>query len=249
LRAHIDEAELAEERHAGTIQPHGLRDAVELRNVSFAYGELEVLRDVSLRIVAGRITALVGRSGSGKTTIVDMITGLQRPHRGDVYVDGTPLGDLDLRAWRQSIGYVPQDVFLFHDTIRRNITLGDDTITDERIDQALKDSGAWDFVSRDPAGIGAVIAPQGSNLSGGQRQRLAIARALVKRPALVVLDEATTGLDARTEVGILETLAALRGKVTILAISHQRALIDAADDLIDLDVQQRPDAALASTSY
>jgi ATP-binding cassette subfamily C protein len=235
LRGHIDEAIAAEEVHLGTIRVDGLRDTIELRDVSFAYADLQVLDRMSVTVRAGSITALIGESGSGKTTILDLITGLQRPSQGEVYIDGVPLASIDLKAWRQLVGYVPQDVFLFHDTVRRNITLGDETISDARVAQALKDAGAWDFIARDAAGIDAIIAPQGSNLSGGQRQRLAIARALAKAPALIILDEATTGLDTRTEAAILETLSALRGKVTILAISHQPALRNTADVTINLE--------------
>jgi ATP-binding cassette, subfamily C, bacterial len=234
LRNQIREAEDAEERHPGTIQPQGLGEAVELRDVTFMYGEMKVLDGLSVRIPAGGMTALIGQSGSGKTTILDLITGLRRPDSGEVYIDGMPLADLDLMAWRRLIGYVPQEVFLFHDTVRRNVTLGDDSISDDRVIQAIKDAGAWEFIARDPQGIHALLAPQGSTLSGGQRQRLAIARALVKQPALMVLDEATTGLDTRTEAAILETLAGLRGRVTILAVSHQPALRDAADSTIEL---------------
>lgn len=235
LREHIDEAVQAEEKHPGTRKVTGLEESIELRNVSFSYGELHVLESLSVTVRAGAMTALIGQSGSGKTTILDLITGLQRPDGGEVFIDGTPLAAIDLKAWRGLIGYVPQDVFLFHDTVRRNVTLGDESISDERVVQALRDAGAWDFIARDPRGIDAIIPPQGSNLSGGQRQRLAIARALAKAPALIILDEATTGLDTATEAGILETLSALRGKVTILAISHQPALRSAADVTIELE--------------
>lgn len=234
LRNEIDQARAAEERHSGTLPPHDLADAIELRDVSFSYDTLKVLDRVNMRFPARRMTALIGASGSGKTTILDLITGLHRPGSGDVYLDGVPLADLDLKAWRRLIGYVPQDVFLFHDTVRRNVTLGDDSISDERVIQALKDAGAWDFISRSPEGINALISPQGFGFSGGQRQRLAIARALVKNPTLIVLDEATTGLDAPTEAAILETLSALRGRVTVLAISHQPALREAADLALEL---------------
>jgi len=235
LREQIRQAQDAEERHAGTRVPAGLREAIELRKVSFSYGDLLVLDNLSVRIPAGRITALIGASGSGKTTILDLITGLRRPSAGDVYIDGVAMEDIDLRAWRQQIGYVPQETYLFNDTIRRNITLGDDSISDERVIRALKDAGAWDFVARDERVLDAVVHPQASNLSGGQRQRLAIARALVKEPSLIVLDEATTGLDTRTEAAILETLSALRGRVTVLAISHQPALRQTADIVIELE--------------
>lgn len=235
LRNLIDEAEASVESHPGTRAPEGLREAIELRGVRFAYGDLTVLDGLNMRIPARTLTALVGRSGSGKTTIVDLVTGLHRPSDGEVFIDGVPLSALDMRGWRKQIGYVPQDVFLFHDTVRRNITLGDETIPDDRVIQALKDAGAWAFIARDPRGIDAVISPQGSGFSGGQRQRLAIARALAKDPALIVLDEATTGLDTQTEAAIMETLLELRGKVTILAISHQPALREAADLTIELE--------------
>ena len=248
LRHQIDEAKAAAERHEGSVHPAGLADAIELRNVGFSYGELTVLRDLSIRIPAGQMTAIVGESGSGKTTILDLITGLRRPDEGEVYVDGVPMSEIDLKSWRELIGYVPQDVFLFHDTVRRNVTLGDDTISDERVEQALRDAGAWDFIARDTQGIGAFISPQGSNLSGGQRQRLAIARAIVRRPALMVLDEATSGLDTRTEAAIIETLRALRGDVTILAISHQPALRDAADLTLLIEDGQVRDPRQPATS-
>ena len=235
VRAEIDEAIAAEERHTGVLEPKRLVGAIEFRDVSFAFGSLQVLKHLNVRIPAKRIIALVGESGSGKTTILDLITGLYRPDQGEVYIDGIPLGALDLKAWRQRIGYVPQDVFLFHDTVRRNITLGDESISDDRVIQALKDAGAWEFVMRNPEGIDATLSPQASGLSGGQRQRLAFARALVKDPTLIVLDEATSGLDARTEASILGTLVAMRGRVTVLAISHQPALREIADVVLELE--------------
>jgi ATP-binding cassette subfamily C protein len=238
LREQIEKAQQAEEVHEGTRRPNGLREAIELRGVHFSYGDLKILNDFSVRIPAKRITALIGGSGSGKTTILDLIIGLRRPDAGDVYIDGVALREIDLRAWRSLIGYVPQDVYLFHDTVRWNVTLGDPSIPDTRVVQALKNAGAWDFVARDPRGLDAIISPQASNLSGGQRQRLAIARALARDPALIVLDEATTGLDVATETAILETLSALRGKVTILAISHQPALRKIADLTLEIEAKQ-----------
>lgn len=235
LRDHIDRATEEAERHAGSVRPNGLGEALELREVSFSYGERDVLQDVSFRVPAGSFTAIVGPSGSGKTTILDLITGLRDPAVGEITVDGVSLADLDMTAWRSSIGYVPQEVFLFHDTIRRNVTLGDESIGKEAVVKALQDAGAWSFVSTRPGGIEDMIAPQGSNLSGGQRQRLAIARALVKRPTMLILDEATTGLDPVTEAAIIETLRTLVGRVTILAISHQPALQNAADTVIQLE--------------
>lgn len=234
LREQTTRAQAEAEDHPGRRPVSGLRDLLELRDVSFSYGEHVVLRNAHLRINAGSFVAIVGASGSGKTSILDLILGLRRPDEGDVYIDGVSLAELDIVAWRHLIGYVPQQVFLFHDTVRRNVTLGDQSITDTQVETALKDAGAWDFVTRDRLGIDAMIAPQASNLSGGQRQRLAIARALVKQPSLLVLDEATTGLDVSTEAAIAETLRQLAGKVTILAISHQPILQESADLTIRL---------------
>ena len=235
LLGQIEEARDAEERHEGSRASIPLEVAVELRSVSFAYGDLAVLHELCLRVPANQMTALIGESGSGKSTILDLIIGLRRPDEGEVFIDGVPLAEIDLRAWRRQIGYVPQDVFLFHDTVRRNVTLGDESISDERVEGALRAAGAWDFISRDAEGIDAWVSPQGSNLSGGQRQRLAIARALVKEPVLLVLDEATTGLDPDTESAILETLQSLKQRVTILAVSHQVALRAAADRTLVLE--------------
>ncbi len=234
LKSQIDEATAAAEVHTGSRPVTGLHEGVELRDVTFSYGDLRVLDGINLFIPARRLTALIGPSGSGKSTILDLVIGLRRPDSGEVHIDGIPLSELDLRSWRELIGYVPQDVFLFHDSVRRNITLGDETISDDRVLRALEDAGAGEFIARHADGIDAIISPQGSNLSGGQRQRLAIARALVKDPALLILDEATTGLDAATEAAILDTLRELRGRVTILAISHQVALRNAADLTVEL---------------
>lgn len=246
LRQQIEDAEAAAERHSGTRIPTELNDCIELREVVFSYGEFRVLDSLDLRIPARKITALIGESGSGKSTIIDLITGLHRPSSGDVHVDGVKLAEIDLKSWRRLIGYVPQDVFLFHDTVRRNLTLGDASIGDERLLQALADAGALEFVMRDPQGLDAMVSPQASNLSGGQKQRLAIARALAKNPQLLILDEATSGLDSDTEAAILETLSALRGKVTMLAISHQPALRSMADVTILVERRQPAPAAPAT---
>jgi ATP-binding cassette subfamily C protein len=184
---------------------------------------------LSLELQAGRITAIVGPSGTGKTTIVDLITGLVEPESGDVALDGTPLREIDLRAWRETVGYVPQEMLLLHDSIRTNVTFGDPDITEARIQEALRDAGAWDFVSRLPEGIDASVGERGALLSGGQRQRIAIARALVHAPQLLILDEATAALDAASEAEVWASVAQLRGKTTVVAISHQPALTAIAD--------------------
>src|SRR5690606_35564256 len=133
LKGQIDEAAAEAEVHAGERAVDGLKDGIELRDLRFAYGDLQVLDGLSLTIPAHRLTALIGPSGSGKSTILDLVTGLRRPDSGEVFIDDVPLAGIDLASWRGLIGYVPQEVFLFHDTVRRNVTLGDASIDDERV--------------------------------------------------------------------------------------------------------------------
>jgi ATP-binding cassette subfamily C protein len=228
LRNMIRQAERASEPALGSVVPR-LEQAIHLDGVSFAYGDAPVLRDVSLTIPAGSFTTLVGPSGAGKTTLVDLLTALLRPQTGEIWVDDVPLGQIDRHRWRRMIGYVPQEALLLNDTIFRNVTLGDPGLTAECVERALRAAGAWDFVCRAPDGIQAIVGERGGKLSGGQQQRLAIARALVHRPRLLILDEATSALDAASEAEICSTLRALRGELTILAVSHRPALAAVAD--------------------
>jgi len=224
----IEDAESQREPEGGTAEPH-LERGLALRGVSVEYDGSPVLRDVNVEMPAGSITALVGPSGAGKTTFVDLLTGLVQPSAGRVEVDGTPLPELDLKCWRGMIGYVLQELFLFNDTVRMNVTLGDTDIDDAQVEQALRDAGAWEYVSRLEGGIDAPVGERGSLLSGGQRQRVAIARALVHRPRLLVLDEATAALDPETEAAVWATVAKLRGRTTVVAISHQPGVMRVAD--------------------
>ncbi len=228
LRNRIRQAERASEPELGSAAPR-LEHAIHVDDVSFAYGDVPVLRSVSLTIPAGSFTTLVGPSGAGKTTLVDLLTALLRPQAGEIWIDDVPLGRIDRHRWRRMIGYVPQETLLLNDTIFRNVTLGDPGLTAECVERALRAAGAWDFVRGAPDGIQAIVGERGGKLSGGQRQRLAIARALVHRPRLLILDEATSALDAASEAEICSTLRALRGELTILAISHRPALADVAD--------------------
>jgi ATP-binding cassette subfamily C protein len=220
----IHDAEADAEPDPGAAPAPSLADAIEYRNVRLAYRDTEVLRNVSLTVPAGRLTTFEGPSGAGKTTLVDAMSGLLRPTQGTITVDGTPLGDIGLRSWRQQIGYVPQELALLHDTVARNVTLGDDSIPRSQVAEALRAAGAWSFVSDHPDGLDRVVGDQGGRLSGGQGQRLMIARALVHRPQLLILDEATTGVDPETEAEIFETLRELLGDLTIVVISHQSAV-------------------------
>lgn len=224
----IDKADLAVEHVGGVLTPT-LEKSIELRGVSFSYDEKRVLDELSLTIPAGSFNAIIGPSGSGKTTVVDLIIGLMRPASGMVLVDEVPLQDFDMHLWRRTIGYVPQETMLLHDSVFNNVSLGDSEISEADVVSALQAAEAWEFTEKLPEGVHSNVGERGGMLSGGQRQRIMIARALVHRPRLLILDEATTALDPQSEAAICRTLQKLRGRQTILAISHQPALLEAAD--------------------
>ena len=215
--------------HLGGHKEPALESGIVLRDIGFSYDGNPVISGLDLDIPAHQMTTLVGPSGSGKTTIVDLVIGLLRPDAGEITVDGVSFQQIDIKAWRRMVGYVPQETVLLHDTITHNVTLGDPGTTQARVEEALKKAGAWGFVSDLPEGIHTVVGERGGRLSGGQRQRIAIARALINEPKLLILDEATSALDAESEAAIIETLRALRDQLTILAITHNSRLSDAAD--------------------
>jgi ATP-binding cassette subfamily C protein len=224
----IAAARAARESYGGTLSPT-LEKAVELRDVSIAFGDRPVLERISLTIPAGKLTAICGPSGAGKTTISDMVLGLIRPDSGAVLVDGVALDKVDMKAWRHQIGYVPQEILLFNDTILTNVTLGDPNYTEAAAESALRAADVWEFVTSLPNGLRNIAGERGLMVSGGQRQRIALARALLRKPRLLVLDEPTTALDPQVERAICATLRSLVGDVTVLVVSHQPAVIDIAD--------------------
>lgn len=241
MEASIDQARREAEVATGR-RPPTLDEGIAFRNVSFAYGAQVVLERVTFAIPARAFTTLMGESGAGKTTVADLIMGLIRPDDGVIEIDRVPLDDLDLNAWRHQIGYVPQDNLLLHRSVLGNVTLGDDRLTEADAERALRASGAWPFVEQMPDGIHSIVGERGARLSGGQRQRVMIARALAHRPGLLILDEATAALDERTERGICATLRELVDPLTIVAVTHQTALAEAADHVLQLtDRGIRPD--------
>jgi ATP-binding cassette subfamily C protein len=229
LRATIAEAERERESISGTRVP-SFQTGGRFDDVTFGYGDNTVLRDVSLTIKAGEITTLTGKSGAGKTTIADLLLGLHRPDSGEVYIDEMPLGEADLMRWREMVGYVPQEVILFHDSVLANVTLGDPEFGRDDAQAALAAAGAWEFVAQMPQGLDSIVGERGALLSGGQRQRIAVARALIHKPALLILDEATSALDPNTEAAICRNLKDLVAEtgLTIVAITHQSAWVEAA---------------------
>lgn len=237
LESAIREAQAAEEISTGTKTP-SLRRGIIFEEVSFSYGEQILLNNASLEIPAGSITAVVGPSGVGKTTIADLIIGLVRPQSGDIRIDDVSLTEMDLRQWRRMLGYTPQETILFHDSVLANVTLEDPELNRDDAEKALRLAGAWEFVCNLPQGVDTIVGERGGKLSGGQRQRIALARALIRKPHMLILDEITAGLDPETEAAIVATIRELKGKVTVLVISHQAELVQAADAVYRL-VDQR----------
>jgi ATP-binding cassette subfamily C protein len=228
LLGRIEAASRAEEHPGGTAAPH-FEQGIVFENVQFSYDGHNVFDGLNLEVRSGSMTTLVGGSGTGKTTLVDLTIGLLQPTAGHILLDGTPLHEVDINGWRNMIGYVPQDTILLHDSILHNVTLGDPELSVEDAERALRAANAWEFVSRMPEGMETIVGERGGKLSGGQRQRIAIARALVNEPGLLVLDEATSALDRESEEAVCQTMESLKGQLTILAISHNRALVNAAD--------------------
>ena len=229
----IKAANDAEENLDGGVTPQ-FEHSIIFENVSFDYDRHPVFNNLSLHVDAGSLTTLVGPSGSGKTTIIDLTIGLLQPQRGRVLLDGVPLQDINIKQWRSMIGYVPQDTVLLHDSVIHNVTLGDPELSVDDAQQALRAAGAWDFVSRLSHGLDTIVGERGGKLSGGQRQRIVIARALINQPRLLILDEATSALDTESEEAVRQTMEALKGQLTILAISHNRAMVQAADHVYQL---------------
>ena len=214
--------------------PMGLAREIQLDGVCCSYGDgREVLHDVTLTIAAGEFVALVGPSGAGKTTLADVIMGLLPPTRGRVTADGRAI--VDWTAWRDQVGYVPQESFLFHDTIAANLRWARPSATDDELWVALRAASAGHVVAALPLGLQTVVGDRGATLSGGERQRIALARALLRRPVLLVLDEATSALDSHHERTIQEAIGHLRGTMTIVWIAHRLSSVREADRIVVVD--------------
>ena len=233
LRSAAETARAAAEPASGSTQP-SLQREIELRDVSFLYGAQPIFRGIHLRIPVRSFTAVFGPSGTGKSTLLDLLCGLVHPASGEILVDGVRLQNLNLREWRRMIGYVSQETILLHDTILNNILVGETGLSAADAERALREAGAWDFVKALPEGMNTVIGERGGLLSGGQRQRIAIARALAHRPRLLILDEPTSALDPESEALICQSLRALSGQLTVVAVSHRVAISVAADRVFRL---------------
>tara|TARA_B100000963_G_scaffold17140_1_gene13106 strand:- start:23116 stop:24849 length:1734 start_codon:yes stop_codon:yes gene_type:complete len=212
-----------------------LTDSINFKEVSFAYDSKSVLNLINLKIKAGDFITIIGSSGGGKTTLVDMLLRFNQPDTGTIEIDGKNINNLNKSSVRKMIGYVPQESILFHDSIRNNISFGDKDITDTKIKEVLQRAGAIDFVEQLPDSLDFNVGEHGGRLSGGQKQRLGLARALLHEPKLLLLDEPTSALDKSSENEILKTLNKLRGTVTIIAISHQETFVNASDKKYSLE--------------
>jgi ATP-binding cassette subfamily C protein len=208
----------------------------ELRidDVTFGYDGENVLNGIKLEIPFGAFVLITGPSGAGKTTLLDMIAGLYSPGSGSISIDGIALAQQDLHGWRSQIGYMTQEPSLLHASVRENLSFGE-RIPDDRLHAALRRAHAAEFVAALPAGLDTVVGELGYRLSGGQRQRLALARALLHQPRLLLLDEPTANVDPETQEAIVGALAELRGDCTILLVSHHAALRQIADLIVEFE--------------
>jgi ATP-binding cassette, subfamily B, bacterial PglK len=217
-------------------EPLRLTERLELEGVTFTYpgAHKPALRDITLRIEANTTVGIVGPTGSGKTTLVDVVLGLLRPQTGEIRIDGVPLTDANLRAWQDSLGYVPQHIYLTDDTIARNVAFGipDAQIDRKAVEHAARIANIHGFITHDlPEGYDTVVGERGIRLSGGQRQRIGIARALYQDPSVLVMDEATSALDTDTETAVIEAIRRLAGTKTMLIIAHRLTTLRGCDAL------------------
>ena len=222
---------------------------LRLEGVDFGYDAAagDVLRGIDLALPAGSFTVLSGVSGAGKSTLLDLLGGLIVPAVGRILIDGVELAADRAPAWRRSVGYMAQEAFLFHDSIRANLAWADPAASDERIRDVLQLAGLAELLRDLPRGLDTVVGDRGTSLSGGERQRLALARTLLRAPRLILLDEPASALDAGNEKRLLETIAGLRGKTTIVLVTHRPTAIAGADRYLTLVegklVTARPNAS------
>lgn len=214
----------------------GLKSAIEFDRVTFYYGgsDMPALTDVSLRIPAGKTTAIVGRSGSGKSSLINLILRLHDPTVGEILADGRALHSLDLAAWRSGIAVVSQDIYMFNDTVSENIAYGVPGASPKHIVEAAKLAHAHDFIEALPRGYDTVVGERGVRLSGGEQQRVTLARAILRDPAILILDEATNALDSISEHFIQKALTELSQNRTVIVIAHRLSTMEHADHVVVL---------------
>lgn len=211
-------------------------DNISINNISFGYNKDSLIIDnLSLKIPKNDTIAFVGKSGSGKTTLIDLVMGLLLPNKGDICIDGTPLSHQNIRNWRQMTSYVPQEPVLFNDSIRENICRDLNAVDEAELQNILDITLVSEFLDNKEMGLDTQIGDRGIQLSGGQKQRIALARALLKKPEILILDEATSALDNQSEKEIRDSLQSLHGKQTIIIIAHRLSSVKEADTIYVMD--------------
>jgi ABC-type multidrug transport system fused ATPase/permease subunit len=211
------------------------QESIELRNVQFAYGDKQILRGIDLTIRKGKTVALVGSSGAGKSTLVDLIPRFHDVTSGSILIDGKDVRDVKLDDLRRLMGVVGQDPILFNDTINSNITLGTGGASQERVAEAARIAHAARFIEAKPEGYQTVVGDRGARLSGGERQRVTIARAVLKNPPILILDEATSSLDTESERMVQDAINHLMANRTCIVIAHRLSTVKHADEIVVLD--------------
>ncbi|MFD0047960.1 ABC transporter ATP-binding protein [Actinomycetes bacterium NPDC127524] len=232
------EARELEEYYNKTVSPIKMEQGFSCHHVFFRYSQKEniyALQDININIPANRMTAVVGRSGAGKSTLIDLLMGLNKPERGHVNIDGIPLSSERIVSLRKAMSYIPQDPFLFNATLRENLMIIKENASEESIWEALEFAAAADFVKKLPNGLDTLIGDRGIRLSGGERQRIVLARAILRKPSILILDEATSALDTENEAKIQGAIDKLKGTMTIIVIAHRLTTIRNADQVLVMD--------------
>jgi len=217
---------------SGSISFKNFNKSIKIKDISFAYpNNKTVINNLSLQIKKGQMIAIVGESGSGKSTLIDVIMGFNDPTSGDVLIDDTPLKKYDINSYRKKIGYVPQGGELFNTSIINNIKWANEKATNEQIQRTCQETYADSFIKSFPYSYETLVGDRGVRLSGGQLQRIALARALIRKPEILILDEATSSLDSKSEKNIQEAINKIVKKTTIIVIAHRLSTILKADHI------------------
>jgi ATP-binding cassette subfamily B protein len=217
------------------IADFDIQGEIEFRNLTFAYNGSPILRNISLKIPKGNTVAIVGSTGSGKSSLVQLIPRLYNAPPGTLFIDGVPINRIPVTALRRSIGFIPQDTFLFGETVRENIAFGVESASDEQVERAAQISRIYEDVAGFPAKFATLVGERGITLSGGQKQRTAISRAVIRDPRIIILDDALSSVDTYTEEQILQELKGVMRDRTSILISHRVSTVKEADEIIVLD--------------
>lgn len=232
----LDLLETPIEIQSGGLRPEAIHGEIEFQGVDFGYPNREnLLNGFDLKIPAGATLGVVGATGSGKTTLINLLLRFYDPRAGKILVDGTPIEELELDALRRAIGLVSQHVFLFHGTVEENIRYGSEDATLKEIEEVARQAEAMEFVEKLPLGLKTIVGERGETLSGGQRQRISIARALLKNPPILILDEATSAVDNETEAAIQRSLEKISKERTTLIVAHRLSTVRRADSIIVME--------------